>query len=422
MKKTLLALAVSSAVVAAPAYAVEAEISGQINRAMINHNNGEQSATTFVDNTNSGSRIRITGSETLETNSGSEIEYGLKWEWQHQSNASQTMQAGQFDDNNRTSDINTLDIRQQVVYVKGNAGKLSLGQTNGAADGTAETDLSGTSVVAYSDAAGDLLGGIGYANKTGNTVNQVTTVAAQTGQYDGLSRHDVIRYDSPNLGPVVVSASMGNGSSSEFAVRYAAELGEGNKLAASLGWADVGNSLDTVGADGLYNTSDDGKTNRTRTAFSLSYLASFGLNLTLSYSMQDTTKFQGTKVTSATGVVTDGAVTNGLVNAIEGKNPTFTYFKVGYNFGQHAVSLDYAIKDNDMKSVVNSTGNVRRYGDARSMALAYVYKPASSIDLYASYRNESIDNPKTVNAAGVVTATTSVKNINAMILGSRIKF
>ena len=404
MKKTLLALAVSSAVVAAPAYAVEAEISGQINRAMINHNNGEQTATTFVDNTNSGSRIRITGSETLETDSGSEIEYGLKWEWQHQSNASQTMQAGQFSDTGNS----TMDIRQQVVYVKGTAGKLSLGQTDGAANGTAETDLSGTSVVAYSDAAGNLLGGIGYANKTGNTVTEVTTVAAQTGQYDGLSRHDVIRYDSPNLGPVVVSASMGNGSSSEFAVRYAAELGEGNKLAASLGWADVGNSLDTVGADGLYNTSDDQKTNRTRTAFSLSYLASFGLNLTLSHSMQDTTKFQGTKVTSAIG----------------GKNPSFSYFKVGYNFGQHAVSVDYALKDNDMKSAVSQSVNVpiTRFGDARSMALAYVYKPAASIDLYASYRNESIDKPKTVDAAGNVTATTSVKNINAMILGGRIKF
>ena len=142
MKKTLLALAVSSAVIAAPTltYAIEAKISGQINRAIINHDNGEQSALTNVDNSNSGSRIRLTGSQKFATPGGSELQYGLKWEWQHQSNKSSGIKAGQFDD----SSDGSVSIRHQAIYLKGEAGKVTLGQTDGAANGTAEVDLSGT--------------------------------------------------------------------------------------------------------------------------------------------------------------------------------------------------------------------------------------------------------------------------------------
>lgn len=398
MKKTLLALAVSGAVVAAPTYAVEAKISGQVNRAMVMQDNGQQKATTFVDNSNSGSRIRLVGSEKAQTVGGGEVEYGVKWEWQHQSNQSNVAQSGQFNDTGNS----TMDIRHQVVYVKGNAGKVSLGKTDGAANGTAEVDLSGTGVVAYSDAAADMLSSVGFVNKTGTTVTQVTTVGAQTGQFDGLSRHNVVRYDSPNLGPVVLSASLGNGSSTELAGTYSAELGDGNKLAAALGWSDYGDSLNGVGADGLYDTADDTITDRQRMSGSVSYLANFGLNLTLSYSTQKTDKLNGVVQTDAIG----------------GKNQKYTYFKVGYNMGQHAFSVDYGLRDNDMKSAVSTT----RFGDATSTSLAYVYKPISSVDLYASYRVESIDDPKTVDALGNVTATTAVDKVNALILGGRVKF
>jgi len=408
MKKTLLALAVSGAIIAAPSYAVEAKIYGQVNRALISHDNGQQKATTFVDNNISGSRIGLTGSEKFDAVGGSTVEYGTKWEWQNQTNKSNTIVAGQTNDNTSAN----MDTRHALVYVKGVAGKVTLGKTDGAANGTAETDLSGTTVVSYSDAASDLLGGIGYAYQTNNQVkslsykdvtgtNKTANVANFTGQFDGLSRHDVLRYDSPNLGPVVLSASVGNGSSSELAATYAAELGQGHKLAAALGWADVNRYQDGTGTDGLYNTSDDGKTDRTVNALSVSYLANFGLNLTLSYSTQKTKEYQGTKITSAIG----------------GEDKSYTYFKTGYNFGQHAVSLDYGVRDNDNEVLTSGTSSYK-LDKAKSTSLAYVYKPASAIDLYASYRVESVDDLK--NTAD--NSKLSLDDVKAVVLGGRVKF
>lgn len=378
MKKTLLALAVSGAAVAAPGlvHALEAKISGQINRAIIAHDNGEQDAINHVDNSISGSRIRFIGSEKYRSRNGGVLEYGAKLELQQQSNASSKMQAGQYDD---VSDSQSVNIRHQVVYVKGAAGKLSIGQTDGAANGTAETDLSGTSVVSYSDAGSDLLSGINYANTNG-TINN-NTVGGLTGQFDGLGRHDVIRYDAPAFGPVNLAVSMGNGGSTEVAARYAAEVGEGHKLAAAIGWADAGDyrnnpngtaATNTDDAkDGLYGTTDDIEQDVSITALSVSFLAAGGFNATLSYSTESN----------------------------DATDPTYTYAKVGYKHGQHAVSLDYGVRDNDTSADNKPT----------STSVGYVYKPASPVDLYASYRVESAD-------------LDNVEDVSALILGGRVKF
>ena len=301
------------------------------------------------------------------------MEYGAKLELQQESNKSNKVSAGQDSDNAAATDHeNGADIRHQVIYVKGDMGKVSIGQTDGAANGTAETDLSGTDVVAYSGANEYLLSSIGYVNSDGSDAG--LTVGDETGQFDGLGRHDVVRYDSPALGPVRLALSLGNGDSTEVAARYAAEIGDGNRLAASLGWADAGDYKNSV--DAKY---DEHNT----TSLSVSFLAAGGFNATVSYSALSTDHDNGT-----TTVVDD-------VSA----DKTYTYVKAGYKFGQHAVSADYGVRDNDTTEDNKPT----------STSVAYVYKPAAPVDLYASYRVESADK-------------SGVDDVSALIVGGRVKF
>jgi hypothetical protein len=80
--------------------------------------------------------------------------------------------------------------------------------------------------------------------------------------------------------------------------------------------------------------------------------------------------------------------------------------KVGYKFGQHAVSLAYELgKDQAASGVKGTVWNV-----------AYVWNPVRWAEIYAAYQIFGLDD-FTVAGVGV-----DAEDINVAVLGTRIRF
>lgn len=351
-KKLLIAAVGATLTVAGPsAYAIEGKVSGQVNRAVMMADDGVVSETHYVDNNNSGSRFRFTGAADMLTG----VKAGVVYEVEFLSNSSSSVT------NTPTGRSTTGNFTDRVmdVYFQTFLGQLTLGQGSGAADGGVEVDLSGTGVVNWS--SGYLLGG-GLTFTSGG-VATAKTITGTTNSQDFESRYDRLRYDSPALGPVKIAVSKGvttNGNVREASVWLNTDLGGAGKLAGAVGLSKE-------------DTSDVNFDNETKGG-SLSWLAPFGLNVTVATTSQDIT-------TSRTG--------------------KFKYLKVGYKFGMHAVSVDHARGDDQ-----NALDD-----EAQMMGVGYVFAPKSWADLYAGYKIYSLDRP------GI-----TYDDIKILSVGSRLKF
>lgn len=350
-KKYLVAAIGAALAVAVPSvHAIEAKISGQVNRALMIADDGVDSESYYVDNGTSGTRFRFTGSADVMSG----LKAGLVWEMQYQSNASDSVSQGS---RNSTPSLNE---RHQHVYFQGAFGTFSLGQGDGAANGAMEVDLSGTTLVNYAG-NGDLGGAIVYRDSTGALT--ANSIGGSYSQQDFESRYDRMRYDSPKLGPVQASASRGskgNSDVNELAVWVNTDLGGAGKLSAAVGYSSedtttIGFDNDTIGG-------------------SVSWLASFGLNVTAAYSKQDL---------SST------------------RDATFTYLKVGFKTGQHAVAFD-----------VGQTDDLAALDDeAQVMGIGYVFSPKNWAEIYGGLKVHSLDRPGS-----------NFDDITILTVGSRLKF
>ena len=318
-----LVLAVAATVFVAPACAIDFAISGQLNRALMYVNDGDRDELFFVDNENSSTRFRFRGSNEFENG----WTVGFLWEVEMQSNASDEVNMDQDSD---VSDI-TFRERHMDIWIQ-KWGTLRLGQGDTASNGTAEVDLSGTAVAAYSSVA-DVGGGFEFQE---DGVGIGVTVGQSRSNFDGNSRKDRVRYDTPRWAGFFASGSLEGNSQWDFAARYAGDFGWA-RLAAAAGWGDFGNS----------NNSKDG-TRQGNFSSSASILFGFGLNFTASYAFRKQ----------------------------DGTDPWNLFGKVGYQFLQkHAASVQY--------SRTKNLSNKDDKGD--SLALAYVFSPWKSVEFYGTY-------------------------------------
>jgi predicted porin len=335
----------SIAMLTGPVYAVSFKISGQVNRAVEFVDNGANSDWFHVDNDNSSTRFRFVGSE--------EISYGMSagivWENEFQSTPSNEIDVGDNGDGN--SDFKE---RKMEAYFSGSWGKATIGQGDGAANGTSEVDLSGTSVVTYAG-VNDMAGGVNFIDSSGTTI---TTIGSTRSQFDGLSRNDRLRYDSPKLGPVTLSASATNGDAWELAARLATEMDGIGKVAAAIGYID---GQDRAAYDQLGG--------------SVSFLHDLGINLTLSYGIRD---FDN-----------------------RSQDAENYYVKLGYILGKHAISVEWG-----------QTDDLAMVGDeSSSYGAGYVFNIHNGIELYAGYRLYDLDR------SGV-----SAEDVTVFMAGTRVKF
>lgn len=130
------------------------------------------------------------------------------------------------------------------IYMSERLGTISFGQGSMASDGVANSDYSGTGLTTY-NAIGDSAGGF-FFRTTGGALSAVT-VGSVFKNFDG-SRKGRARYDTPSLGGVNLSASVGteilasgnNDVLYDIAARYAGEHGSMMvKASAGVLWTNV---------------------------------------------------------------------------------------------------------------------------------------------------------------------------------------
>ena len=187
MERKLIAAAVSSALVLPmAAQAVEFSVSGHINRAVISvdgtgaDNDGDLQ---HVDSNASETRFRFTGSEELESGmtAGVQLELGRPGDWR---------------------------TRHANVYLSTAGGKITIGQGSAATDGMAHADLGGPSWL-------------------GGATNWCSYASAGPAcpSNDG-GRPDMLRYDTPAIGPASIAVSTGNNDYWDAKLSIAGSMGD----------------------------------------------------------------------------------------------------------------------------------------------------------------------------------------------------
>jgi hypothetical protein len=173
------------------------------------------------------------------------------------------------------------------------------------------------------------------------------TVGDVRSNFDALGRNDNLRYDAA-IEDLTLSASIGNGDKIEASAIYAIE---GLKIML-----------------GFWDAKDSGN-EASGSALSASWLGSSGFNVSAALSGDDR----------------DG-------------DPSNTYLKLGFKQGDNAYAIDW--------SETTDLG----VGDANSVSIAWVGSIMQGIELYASYRVESLDD------------VSGADDIDALAGGARIQF
>ena len=214
-------------------------LSGQVNRVSFFADDGFDDGFFNSDNENSSTRWRVVGTAKINKDWSA----GLKIE----SDFGQTNNSDSVVIDQDGSAGTSIDHRQLNVWFKNkNFGKLTLGKTDTVSNNITQIDLSGTGVVQYSGLQ-DIGGSLVFRNSaTGASVVKVSAGSTQTGdgvysQFDGLSRRNVIRYDSPSLAGFTLSAGHVQGDAKDVALRYKANYKQaGLKVAAGVAYWQYG--------------------------------------------------------------------------------------------------------------------------------------------------------------------------------------
>ncbi|MCH4563954.1 porin [Halomonas sp. EGI 63088] len=352
--------------VSGTASAIEAEISGHVNRAIMAYEDGEDSQTAFVDNETSNSRMRFRGSGEIMQG----VSAGVFGEWEIVSTNSSEVTIDTTSSDNSEFQINK---RHLDAFVEGGFGKVSLGQGDGAANGIAEIDLSGTSLINYAGVT-DIGGSIAFQEGgqpfTANGAVGQARIRDTYSQFDFESRFDRVRYDTPSVGPFDFAIATGTKSddddTTDAAVRYGATYANGAQIAAGLGYSARSRGGDT----GTVETFGG----------SASLLLANGLNFTLLYTQRE-----------------DDA----------DLDADTVWGKVGYKVGHHAVTVDVG-QTNDLLGGGAFDSESTVYG------IGYTYMPVNWAEFYAGVKQHQLD----VSLASV----SDPDDINIATVGTRLKF
>ena len=325
---------------------VRLSLSGQVNRGVLFADNGTDSEVFHVDNDNSSTRIRFVGEGDLND----DITVGTNIEVQFESNSTAAISFNQ----SGSSDTNNFTERKLELYFDSDQfGRVWLGQGDTASNSTSEVDLSGTSVVGYSGIA-DLAGGLEFDNDR--------EIGDAFSNFDGLSRDDRLRYDTPNFGGFVLSASAVESDEWDAALRFSGEVG-GIRTAAAVAYADS-NTFEQING-------------------SASVLLSSGLNFTAALGTRD-------------------------LDAAGRDDPFFYYLKVGqqldiFDIGQTRLAVDFTQAD-----------DVEADGEEFTSYGAFIVQNLDPVatELYLGVRNHTLD----------LDSGSDPDDLIAVLAGARIKF
>lgn len=330
---------------------VHLSLSGQVNRGVLFVDDGNETEFLHVDNDNSSTRFRLIGSADYNE----DISIGSVIEVQFESNSTADIKI----DGTGGDDNNSFTERKLELYFDSKRfGRLWLGQGDTASNGSSEVDLSGTGVIGYSGVA-DMAGGIEFqdAGVAGPSIGGVFS------NFDGLSRDDRIRYDTPKFGGFQLSVSQADSRKSDIAARFSGDVGAGFKVAAAVAYAVNGDVDSQVNG-------------------SLSVRHESGFN------------------------VTGAAGTRELEN--DTRDPFFWYAKVGYLWGGGIGNTAFAIDFTQADEVDSNS-----LDDEATSYGVFIVQAVDTIgtELYLGARQYQLDR-----------AAANFDDITAVLAGARIKF
>jgi len=386
MNKKLLAVAISSAL-AAPmaAQAIEASLSGHVNRAITFVDDGQASDWSSVDGMASQSRLRVVGSGDLGMGG---MKVGTVMERGFTSNRSSGVTIKGRNGNTGGGDLNP-NLRHSRLWFSGSWGKVTMGHGSGAYDGTAYFADQGGSVflagiengtathaggvafrtgggaTARGAAPGTFSGTFGAGNTVTTTANAgaAITVGGAFQTYDG-GRYDNIRYDSPKLGPVSVAVDLGDNQRWSIAATLSTKF-SGASVKAKIGYEDVENDS-TTGVEDNWG-------------LSAGVLFSQGTNITVAYAER------------------------GRANG--GRDSDNFYVKLGHRWGPemvNSVAIDY----------IQTDDHTAAGSEASSWGIGFAHDiPGPKVNLYAGYRNWDLD----IQGA-------NLQDVDGFNMGARVRF
>ena len=366
-KLTLAILAALAAPASAPA--IEHAISGHVNRLIRFADDGKASEIQHLDNESSRSRIRWRANGDL----GRGMRAGIYIETSVASSRSNKAPI-KLDGDGDGTDL-AFDIRHSALSFSGKWGQVRLGHTSQALDGVAEADLSGDGLVNWAESPEDLAGAIAWRTDDGGTItggncSADCTVVDARRHFDG-GRIDVLRYDSPKLGPVSVSASVHNDNAFDVAGFVDTQIG-GGTFAARAGYWKADQRSD-------YN----------QWAASASYLFSQGTNFTASFGGRD-------------------------LKDSSDDDPINYWFKLGHKWGNNAVTVGGGITQDLMIEGA----------DGWDIQVSFVHTiPKPGVELYAGFQHHELDlSDASKNNLSFSGTSRSTEDINIFVVGSRVKF
>jgi len=338
---------------------VQVQLYGEVNRAVMYADDGLEDKFFHVDNSNSESRVGLSGevsaSDCLTVGSNIELK------WQENPSHSVSMQeesiGGEF-----------VEELVEVYFDRNNFGKISVGFGGMASDGSSEVDLSGTDLIGNAG-VGDVGGGLFFYDANTGSYNEDedgTTVSDVFKRHccdlfnritaDGLGKRNRLRYDTPEYAGFSIAVAAGEQESYDVALNYSGEF-DGWQMEAMAAWMEPGDSADHDCGDGDY----------TQMNASVSVLFDFGLNLTAGYGKRQVDTLP-----------------------VNGEEPEFVYGKIGYKFnqlvsaGSTAVSVDYGVYKNSDNQIIDEEGT--------AVGIQLVQElTGCSTDLFAGYRLFSLE-------------------------------
>ena len=346
--------------------AVDFKTSGQVSRALRLVDDGQASSVQHVDNGASGTRVRFVGSEKFGNgnSAGVNLELGIV------SNGTQSVQ------NNGDTSGTGLSIRHSAAWFGGNWGKLWLGHTADSYDGVQYSSKSGVGLadgLYRHDAQGT------YFRTTSGQFLTAGTGAGQDGSSGSIglsgvfatqdgSRNDVIRYDTPTLGPVSASISHGNNSFSGR-IAFSNKFANGANLKVQIGGRD-----------------QSARGGNTDIGLSAGLKLATGTNFAYSVGSQDTN---------------ESGETNGELH----------FFQIGHSWGNNGVAVSYNYAE---CYALNAASDNNGCDEGRAYGIGWVHTIKKlNAEVYASLHRYKVDLP-----AG----QPSVEDVDALMVGTRIKF
>jgi len=317
---------------------IRLDIAGQINQAFSFAADGKDAKGYFVDNDASGSRLRFAGVSTFAE--GPQV--GTTLEIAFSPNNS-------FDvnqENERAGDF--IAVRRAELWARDDRfGRVMFGQGSGAADNTAEFDLSLVSGPIMTSGVEFIAGGMLFSDGHDFTGVRIEDAFFN---FDGV-RMGRVRYDSPMFGPAQLSVSAGSDQRYDAALTFGGDYDH---------WSGVDlPGFTALGAVSLSRPNSGDENYRVAGSGSLLHDAS-GLSLTVS---------------------------SGFDGGTEGDTPYSVYGKLGWDtrlarFGPTGFGVDYAWNEN-----LDEDGD---QGQSVGVAAVQVLENYG-IELYSQFRWYTVD-------------------------------